>query len=183
MPYTILSKDILNKCELSELLTSKKGQKYAEIKIDGGQPIFQLSTAPLFSPFQAGVFQDDGTQTRLNFDLNLDEQTISTLQAFDSFFEEKLKQLAPGKSYHKLIQQAGDYPARLRTKVNTTGPHAARFHRARSRSRIGFDPHFVGVDVSPKEGPVPLGTTFIVDNDMSVRVPCSGWSRGIREAK
>ena len=76
------------------------------------------------------MFQDDGSATRLNFDLNLDENTISTLHAFDSFFEEKLKILAPGKSYHKLVQQPGDYPARIRLKVNTTGPHAGRMWAA-----------------------------------------------------
>ena len=85
MPYELLSKDALKECVVGEIQTGKK-QKYAEIQFDGKQNIFQLSASPLVSPFQAGVFQDDGTATRLNLELNIDESTQHVLEAFDTFF-------------------------------------------------------------------------------------------------
>ena len=91
------------------------------------QPVYQLSANPLHSPFLAGVFQDDGTATRINLGLNLDEETQKVLTGFDTYFEEKLRVLAPGKAYHKLVQRPGDWPPRLRIQVNTKGPGAARF--------------------------------------------------------
>ena len=112
-------------CEIAEIVTGKKGQKYAEIHMQ--QPVYQLSGNPLHSTFQAGVFQDDGSATRINLELNLDEETQEVLKGFDTYLEEKLKVLAPGKAYHKLVQKSGDWPPRLRCKVNTEGPGAARF--------------------------------------------------------
>ena len=85
MPYELLSKDALKECHVGEIQSGKK-QKYAEIQFDGKQKIFQLSASPLVSPFQAGVFQDDGTATRLNLELNIDESTQHVLEAFDTFF-------------------------------------------------------------------------------------------------
>ena len=127
MPYSLLSQDVVEECTFSEILISKKGQKYAEIHFANTQKIFQLSENPLLSPFQAGVFQDDGTATRLNLELNIDEKTQTVLEQLDTYFEKQLKELAPGKQYHKLIQKTGDYPARIRCKVNCVGPTAARF--------------------------------------------------------
>ena len=125
MPYSLLSKDALKECEIAEVVTGKKGQKYAEIRT---QPsVFQLSADPQHCPFQVSVFQDDGTATRLNLELNIDEATQGVLNILDTYFEEKLKELAPGKAYHKLVQKTGDWPPRLRIKVNTKGPGAARF--------------------------------------------------------
>ena len=90
MPYELLSKDSLKECHVGEILSGKK-QKYAEIHFDGKQKIFQLSASPLVSPFQAGVFQDDGTATRLNLELNIDDSTQHVLEAFDDYFSEQIK--------------------------------------------------------------------------------------------
>ena len=83
-------------------------------------PIFQLSKAPLVSPFSAGVFQEDPSKpaTRLNLDLTLDAETESVLRQLDDFFEKKLQETAPGKSYHRLVQQTGDYPVRMHCKAH-----------------------------------------------------------------
>ena len=52
------------------------------------------------------------------------------LAQYDICFEKELKNHAPKASYHKLIQEPeGDYPARIRLKVNATGPMAARLWR------------------------------------------------------
>ena len=125
MPYEFLSKDALKEYHVGEILTGKK-HKYDEIHFEGKQKIFQLSASPLVSPFQAGVFQDDGTATRLNLELNIDENTQEVLEAFDTFFSEQIKKLAPGKTYHPLIQKHGE----IRCKVNAQGPNAARFWSA-----------------------------------------------------
>ena len=128
MPYELLSRDALREIDFSEILTSKKGQKYIEIRFAGNTPIFQLSAKPLYSPFHAGVYGDTNhNATRLNLELNLDDDTQEMLETLDTYFEAQLQTLAPGKQYHKLVQRTGDYPARVRCKVNTTGPQAARF--------------------------------------------------------
>ncbi len=125
MPYPLLSKDALEGCEIAEIVTGDKGQTYAEIRMQ--QPVCQLSATPQHSPFQAGVIQDDGSSTRINLELNIDEATQEILKSLDTYLEEQPKTLAPGKAYHKLVQKSGDWPPRLRCKVNTEGPGAARF--------------------------------------------------------
>ena len=131
MPFPLLSANVSTGCSVSELQKGKR-QQYSEIRFGGECPIFQLSKAPLVSPFSAGVFQEDPSKpaTRLNLDLTLDAETESVLRQVDEFFEKKLQEIAPGKSYHRLVQQQGDYPARVRCKANTSGPMAARFWSA-----------------------------------------------------
>ena len=85
-----------------------------------------LSAEPLLSPFSAGVFQDDGSATRINLDLTLNEATKKILEAWDSFFADQLKNVCPGKHDHKLVQKNGKYPERVRLKANTQGPNACR---------------------------------------------------------
>ena len=79
MPFPLLSQAALKQCTISELKKGTKGQQYAEIRFADETPVFQLSAEPLLSPFSAGVFQDDGTATRLNWDLNLNEATKLSL--------------------------------------------------------------------------------------------------------
>ena len=128
MPFPLLSSNTLQQIHVSELQKGSRGQSYAEITINGEKPTFQLSKAPLLSPFSASVFQEDPSKpaTRLNLDLQLDGATRNTLEAFDKFFAEKVKEIAPGKTWHKLVQENGGYPARVRTKANTSGPNSAR---------------------------------------------------------
>ncbi len=74
MPFELLSTNALLRCAISELQKGSKGQQYAEISFGGEKPVFQLSRAPLTSPFSAGVYQEDPANpaTRLNLDLTLD---------------------------------------------------------------------------------------------------------------
>ena len=81
MPFPLLSQAALKQCTISELKKGTKGQQYAEIRFADETPVFQLSAEPLLSPFSAGVFQDDGSATRLNWDLNLNEATKNILEA------------------------------------------------------------------------------------------------------
>ena len=130
MPFALLAPKLLEKCKVSELQKSARGQQFAEICFEGGdeKPIFQLSKAPLTSPFSASVFQEDPQKpaTRLNLDLTLDAATKETLEAFDRYFSEKLKEIAPNKNWHKLVQENAGYPARVRCKINVSGPSGAR---------------------------------------------------------
>ena len=75
MPFPLLSQAALKQCTISELKKGTKGQQFAEIRFADETPVFQLSAEPLLSPFSAGVFQDDGSTTRLNMDLQLNEAT------------------------------------------------------------------------------------------------------------
>jgi len=136
MPFPTLSTDALNKCSVGELQVSRKGQKYAEIKFNGEQANFQLSSEALFSPFNAGVYQGTGSETRVNLDLQINDALKPVLEAYDNFFEAEIKKLAPKASYHRLVQEHGDYPARLRLKVNTFGLKAARMWKP-DQSLIG----------------------------------------------
>jgi hypothetical protein len=126
MPFQLLSESALNQCTVSEIRKGSKGQQYCEIRFADETPIFQLSASPLLSPFSAGTFQDDGTATRLNLDLTLDDACKKTLDQWDAFFADLLKKVAPGKAYHKLVQKTGEYPERVRLKVNSAGINACR---------------------------------------------------------
>ena len=90
MPFPLLSANVSTGCSVSELQKGKR-QQYSEIRFGGECPIFQLSKAPLVSPFSAGVFQEDPSKpaTRLNLDLTLDAETESVLRQLDDFFEKK----------------------------------------------------------------------------------------------
>ena len=81
MPFPQLAASALSCLEISEPLTSKKGQKYCNIFFNGEQPLWQLSSEALYSPWQAGVYQkDSATETRQNLDLHLIEEARKTLE-------------------------------------------------------------------------------------------------------
>ena len=126
MPFQLLSADAISTVTVGEQQVSRKGQKFSEIRFSGNQPCFQLSAEALYSPFKAGVYQGTGQETRVNLDLQITDDLFNVLSLFDYHFEKELKKLAPKANYHKLIQEPeGDYPARIRLKVNATGPMAA----------------------------------------------------------
>ena len=128
MSYPLLQKTALDHVSIGELQSSKKGAKILEIKFQNDAPIWQLSSEALYSPFQAGVYQKDSTiETRQNLDLHITDELYTVLKEFDKYFALELKKIMPKATYHNLVQQEGDYPARIRLKVNANGPNAARF--------------------------------------------------------
>ena len=130
MPFQLLSADAISTVTVGDQQVSRKGQKFSEIRFSGNQPCFQLCAEALYSPFKAGVYQGTGQETRVNLDLQITDDLFNVLSLFDHHFEKELKKLAPKANYHKLIQEPeGDYPARIRLKVNATGPMAARLWR------------------------------------------------------
>ena len=60
----------------------------------------------------------------------MNEATKKILEAWDSFFADQLKNVCPGKHYHKIVQKAGEYPEGVRLKASTTGPNACRLWSA-----------------------------------------------------
>jgi len=130
MPFPQLSTESLRTVTVGEQQTSRKGQKFSEIKFSGEQPCFQLSAEALYSPFNASVYQGDGTETRLNLDLHISDALRPILEAYDEFFAKEIKKVAPKANYHALVQESeGDFPPKLRLKVNVQGQLAARIWR------------------------------------------------------
>ena len=130
MPFPLLTASATGSCQVGDLQTSKKGQKFCVIRFNGEQPLFQLSGEALYSPFQAGVFQKDSSvETRQNLELHLTDELKATLEAYDQHFREALKAHAPKASYHPLVKEPDDpsFPASIRLKVNACGPCACRF--------------------------------------------------------
>ena len=130
MPYEILPANI--KFVIGETQTSKRGQKFAPVTVNGATPLYQLTDFDhaLYAPFGCGVYQERGDETRLNLDLQLAEgsELLAILDEYDRYFEEKLK-ATPKSSYHSLVARddGGSYPPKFRVKVNTSGLQAAKF--------------------------------------------------------
>ena len=64
------------------------------------------------------------------FGFAIERSYEKTLETWDTFFADQLKNVVPGKAYHKLVQKSGEYPERVRLKANTTGPNACRLWSA-----------------------------------------------------
>ena len=132
MPYPLVSEKAT--FSLGEVQTSKRGQKFAPICSD--TPLWQVCAidAPLFCPFGASVFKGDGTETRLNLDVRLDDKSKAVFQSLDKTFKEHI---GPQKStYHPMVHDDGEYGSRLRIKVSTTGMNAGILW-SRNKERLG----------------------------------------------
>ena len=108
----------------------QKRPKVLQYFFNGEQPLWQLSSEALYSPWQAGCFQkDSAVETRQNLDLHLNEEVRATLEAFDAYFREALKERAPKASYHPLVKEAEDpsFPCSIKFKMNACGANACRF--------------------------------------------------------
>ena len=104
MPYDILSANL--PFAIGEVQTSKRGQKFAPITVDGQAKLYQLTDFDhaLYAPFGCGVYQERGDETRLNLDLQLAEGSdlLGVLEGYDRFFEEQLKG-TPRSTYHPMV--------------------------------------------------------------------------------
>ena len=112
--------------------TSKRGQKFAPITVDGQTKLFQLTDLDhaLYCPFGCGVYQERGDETRLNLDCQLPEgsELLGLLEMYDRIFEDQLKG-TPRSTYHPMVtrDEENKYPPKFRIKVNTTGSAAGKF--------------------------------------------------------
>ena len=130
MPYSQLSADI--PFVFGEVQTSKRGQKFAPITVNGSSQLYQLTDFDhaLYAPFGCGVYQEKGDETRLNLDFQLPEGSdiLALLDGYDRSFEEQLRGTTRS-AYHPMVSrdEGGNYPPKFRVKVNTTGLQAAKF--------------------------------------------------------
>ena len=121
MPYSQITAQTA--FTLGGVQTSKRGQKLAPIVSPA--PLYQLTAidAPLFCLFGANVFKGDGTETRLNLDVRLDDRSRDVFTALDEHFKTLITshcgQLK--STYHPMVHDDGDYGSRLRIKVDTQG--------------------------------------------------------------
>ena len=103
MPYDILSANL--PFALGEVQTSKRGQKFAPITVNGQAPLFQLTDLehPVLAPFGCGVYQERGDETRLNLDVQLPEGSdlLAVLEGYDRYFEDQLKGLEVGSEEYE----------------------------------------------------------------------------------
>ena len=56
----------LDTIALGELRTNSKDGKSAQATLQSGKPVVIIATALLSRPFGAGLYQDDGSRTRLD---------------------------------------------------------------------------------------------------------------------
>ena len=125
---------------LGELRTNAKGGKSAQVTHQSGKPVVCIVTLPLSCPFGAGLYQEDGSSTRLNIDFGqlegleatnhgLDEQLIqAAIAAKDSLW------LGKGLSEAQVRE---NYTSRSRSATDIAQPSAARSIRRRSGAGAG----------------------------------------------
>ena len=73
----------LDSLALGEVRTNAKGGKSANVTHQSGKPIVVTATLPLSCPFGAGLYQDDGSSTRLNIDFGQLEGLEATFRGLD----------------------------------------------------------------------------------------------------
>ncbi len=117
---------------LGEVRTNAKGGKSANATHKSGKPVVITATVPLSCPFGAGIYQGDGTETRLNLDFaqlesleaifrGLDEQLIqAAIAAKDSLWLGKnLTDQQVRENYTSPLKERDGYSATLRCKIDT----------------------------------------------------------------
>ena len=117
-----------------------RGNKNASI-LENGKPL-KIKLHPTTAPFGAGLFNDNGTSTRLNLDLQCDEVYLEFCTAVDEWCIEQLTSRSteffktkksraeveaifkPSATPH--CSKGIEYAPTLRTKINTLGTNAVR---------------------------------------------------------
>ena len=117
---------------LGEVRTNAKGGKSAQVTHQSGKPVVVVATVPLSCPFGAGLYQDDGSSTRLNIDFG----QLESLEAIFSGLDEQLIKAAiaakdhrwPAKNltaeqvrenYTSPLKERAEYSTTLRCKIDT----------------------------------------------------------------
>ena len=122
----------LDTLALGELRTNSRGGKTALVTHQSGKPVVCIATAPLSCPFGAGIYQDDGSSTRLNIDFGqleglaliykgLDEQLIrAAIAVKESLWPGKgLTDQQVRENYTSPLKDREGYSSTLRCKVDT----------------------------------------------------------------
>ena len=110
MPYPPLTDCVF---AIGDIQSSKRGQKFAPITVDDQPAVFLLtpSASPLYAPFGCNVYQGNGTETRLNLDLEVQGDLLELFRRLDN---QLMELIGPQKtSYHSLLSE-GEYGSRIR---------------------------------------------------------------------
>jgi hypothetical protein len=121
----------LDSLALGEVRTNAKGGKSANVSHQSGKPVIVIATTPLSCPFGAGLYQDDGSSTRLNIDFGqlegleatfrgIDEQLIqAAIDAKDSLWPKGLSDAQVREHFTSALKEREGYSTTLRCKVDT----------------------------------------------------------------
>ena len=116
---------------LGEVRTNSKGVKSAQATLKCGKPAVIIANVPLSCPFGAGLYQDDGSSTRLNIGFGqlecmeailrgLDEQLVQTaISAKDSLWPKGLTPERVRENYTSPLKEREGYSTTLRCKIDT----------------------------------------------------------------
>jgi hypothetical protein len=177
----------LDSLALGELRTNARGGKSANVSLGSGKPVVITATLPLTCPFGAGVFQSDGTETRLNIDFGqlegleetfrgLDEQLIqAAVAARDSLWPKGLTPEQVRENFTSALKEREGYSTTLRCKIDVEkcrcwSWEASRIPMPESKGK--------GCQVCPKIQLQSLwfmspkwGATFLT-TDLRIQEPC-----------
>ena len=122
----------LESLTLGEVRTNAKGGKSANATHQSGKSVVITATVPLSCPFGAGIYQGDGTETRLNLDFaqlesleaifrGLDEQLIqAAIAARDSLWPGKgISEAQVRENYTSPLKERPEYSTTVRCKIDT----------------------------------------------------------------
>ena len=122
----------LDNLSVGEVRTNAKGGKSASATHQNGKPIVVTAAVLLACPFGAGLYQEDGSSTRLNIDFGqlegleaifrgLDEQLIkAAIAAKESLWSGKnLTDQQVRENYTSPLKEREGYSTTLRCKLDT----------------------------------------------------------------
>ena len=118
------------------MLVTAKGAKQCALADGSKSPILYSPEDPLTAPFGFSSWEES---SRKNLELRCTKGVEDYFTQFDEWvraylvqnserlFKKKLTAEQVAESYKSPLHKKGDYPALLRTKVNTSGNNAVRF--------------------------------------------------------
>lgn len=130
MAFPLLGKVDFSTWSVGDVATGTRGQKSAPVFAESKPcPHLQLCTtqAAMHCPFGASAYNDDGTATRLNMELDLSDEQCLHLGKLDDWARARAKDLNLKGEYRPCVTTDKHGHRRTRVKVSTTGVHAARF--------------------------------------------------------
>ena len=114
----------VSKWKLGEIVEAEGGLQFTGLTVQGG-PIV-LTLVGCVAPFEPSSWQEDSLVK--NLDLRLDKLTEETLECMQACIAEQYR-LPKYKTdaFKSFLHKKEDYPANLRTKLQTTGLTKTRF--------------------------------------------------------
>ena len=128
---------------LADQFVTAKGAKTCLLTVDGKPFVYQPQTR-VICPFGITSWEEDVARKNLevrctpeleSFFSALDEWAVTYIsQNSNRLLKKQLSEQTIRENYRSPLSKKADYPALLRTKVNTLGPKAVRFWDAQGRS-------------------------------------------------